>query len=278
MVKIITDTSTMFTVSQGKELGIDVLPLHVVVDKVSYEELEQLTANQLIEMIENGHIPSSSQPSMGLVMETFEKYPNDEVLGIFMADGLSGTYASASSASQMVEGDYNITVINSETLCGPHRYLVLKAKELADQGKNAQEITEELKHSIKNGKSFLLPQDFSYLKRGGRLTPLAATLGGLLKIVPVMTMTEDRKRLEKFAIGRTFNMAVGKVLAELEKDLSLGEYKVFVSHGGTLAQGEAVVTKIKEKFKNVDVEMFELTPAFITQGGPKCIAIQWIEK
>ena len=278
MVKIITDTSTMFTVSQGKELGIDVLPLHVVVDKVSYEELEQLTANQLIEMIENGHIPSSSQPSMGLVMETFEKYPNDEVLGIFMADGLSGTYASASSASQMVEGDYNITVINSETLCGPHRYLVLKAKELADQGKNAQEITEELKHSIKNGKSFLIPQDFSYLKRGGRLTPLAATLGGLLKIVPVMTMTEDRKRLEKFAIGRTFNMAVGKVLAELEKDLSLGEYKVFVSHGGTLAQGEAVVAKIKEKFKNVDVEMFELTPAFITQGGPKCIAIQWIEK
>lgn len=278
MVKIIADTSTMFTVSQGKELGIDILPLHVVVDKVSYEELEQLTTNQLIEMIENGHIPSSSQPSMGSVIETFEKYPNEEVLGIFMADGLSGTYASASSASQMIEGDYNITVINSETLCGPHRYLVLKAKELADQGKNVQEITEELKHSIKNGKSFLLPQDFSYLKRGGRLTPLAATLGGLLKIVPVMTMTEDRKRLEKFAVGRTFNMAVGKVLAELEKDLSSGEYKVFVSHGGTLAQGEAVVAKIKEKFKNVDVEMFELTPAFITQGGPKCIAIQWIEK
>ena len=278
MVKIIADTSTMFTVSQGKELGIDILPLHVVVDKVSYEELEQLTTNQLIEMIENGHIPSSSQPSMGSVIETFEKYPNEEVLGIFMAGGLSGTYASASSASQMIEGDYNITVINSETLCGPHRYLVLKAKKLADQGKNVQEITEELKHSIKNGKSFLLPQDFSYLKRGGRLTPLAATLGGLLKIVPVMTMTEDRKRLEKFAVGRTFNMAVGKVLAELEKDLSLGEYKVFVSHGGTLAQGEAVVAKIKEKFKNVDVEMFELTPAFITQGGPKCIAIQWIEK
>ena len=53
-----------------------------MVDKVSYEELEQLTTNQLIEMIENGHIPSSSQPSMGSVIETFEKYPNEEVLGI----------------------------------------------------------------------------------------------------------------------------------------------------------------------------------------------------
>ena len=122
------------------------------------------------------------------------------------------------------------------------------------------------------------PTRFQLFKTWRTFNTTCSDFRGILKIVPVMTMTEDRKRLEKFAVGRTFNMAVGKVLAELEKDLSSGEYKVFVSHGGTLAQGEAVVAKIKEKFKNVDVEMFELTPAFITQGGPKCIAIQWIEK
>lgn len=278
MVKIIADTSTMYTVEEGKKLGIEILPLNVVINKNSYVELEELSSAQLIEMINQGGIPTSSQPAMGLVMETFEKYSGEEVLGIFLADGLSGTYSSAYGASQMLEGDYNVTVINSETLCGPHRYLVLKAKELADEGKNVNEIIAELEHSIKNCKSFLMPQDFSFLKRGGRLTPLAATVGGLLKIVPVMTLSEDRKRIEKFAVGRTYGAAISKVITELQKDLEKGDYKIYVSHGGNLEQATLTVNKIKEKIPNADVEIFELTPAFITQGGPKCVAIQWIEK
>ncbi len=278
MVKIIADTSTMFSPLEGKSLGIDIIPLSVTIENKSYFELMEMDSTTFLQKIKEGNIPSSSQPPIGKIIEAFEKYPNDEIIGIFMCDGLSGTYQSAMSASQMVDNKDNITVINSGTLCGPHRYMVLKAKKLADEGKTKAEILDALHLPLENNFSYLLPQDFNFLKRGGRLTPLAATLGGLLKIVPIMTQSHDRKRIEKHGVGRTFMSAVSKIIAEMEKTRVDKNTYITISHGGVLKQAELAAKKIKEKFHDVEVEIFELTPAFITQGGPECVAIQWVQK
>lgn len=278
MVRIIADTSTMLTPAEGETLGIDIIPLGVVIAGNQYEELTEINSETFLKLIQEGNIPSSSQPPIGKMIEAYDKYPDDEILGIFMCDGLSGTFASAVSAGTMVEHHDKVTVIDSETLCGPHRYLVLKAKRLADEGKSKEEILSALKESMAHQKSFLLPQNFEFLRRGGRLTPLAATLGGLLKIVPIMTQTEDHKRLEKHGVGRTYKAAVGKLIEEMEKSGVDENYYISISHGGVPKQAIEAKTKINQKFPNTEVEIFELTPAFITQGGPECVAIQWIKK
>lgn len=36
--------------------------------------------------------------------------------------------------------------------------------------------------------------------------------------------------------------------------------------------------KMKEAFKDVEIRMLDLGAAFVTQGGPQCVAIQYIEK
>ena len=51
-------------------------------------------------------------------------------------------------------------------------------------------------------------------------------------------------------------------------------YKIFVSHADVLEQAKKVVEQIQQSFENVVIELYELSPAFITQGGPGCIAIQ----
>ena len=66
-----------------------------------------------------------------------------------------------------------------------------------------EEVLKEVDRLCNSHKSFLIPQDFGFLKRGGRLTPLAATIGGLMRIVPVMTQTDDGRKLEKHSIART---------------------------------------------------------------------------
>lgn len=278
MVKIIADTSTLFNPVQGAEIGIDIAPLSVAISGKSYTELVDIDSSILLDLISKGGIPASSQPPIGKVVEILEKYPDEEILGIFMCDGLSGTYQSAVSAKEMVEHNNNITIIDSKTLCGPHRYLAIKAAKLASEGKTKAEILTEIEKIIPTSKSFLLPQDFDFLKRGGRLTPLAATLGGLLKIVPIMTQTEDRKKLEKFAVGRTFKAAVSKVIHEMEISGVDDTFDISISHAGALKLAQDSASKIKERILNVDVSIYELSPAFVTQGGPGCIAIQWIKK
>jgi EDD domain protein, DegV family len=273
-MKIITDTGTMFSPEEGNQKGIVVLPLNVIVDKKSYKEFVDIQSQEFINMVKEGHIPRSSQPSVGEVMEVFEKYQDEEILVINMADGLSGTYQTSLGVRETMEHNENIHVMNSMTLCGPQRYLVEKALDLKAKGFNLESIKQELYKSIATEKSFLIPQDFGFLKRGGRLTPLAATLGGMLKIIPVMTTTKDGKRLEKFTIKKTMKSAVKEIIKSFQ-ELGVDEnYKIFVSHADVLEQAKKVVEQIQQSFENVVIELYELSPAFITQGGPGCIAIQ----
>lgn len=276
MIRIIVDSSTLYTVEEGRQLNIDVVPLTVTINQKSYKEFEELSATEFYEMIQQGHIPTSSQPAVGEYIDLFEKYKDDDVLVIAMADGLSGTYQSCVGAKE-TSGYDNVVVINSKTLCVPHRLVVNDAIEMRDQGKSFKEIVDMVTSKCNTAISFLLPQDFNFLKRGGRLTPFAATLGGFLRIQPILTQTEDGTRLEKFGIGRNFNIAVNRVLDHLQEIGIDNQYRFGVSHAFTLEQANQVVEKIKKKFNVTKVELEELSCAFITQGGPLCVAIQVIK-
>ncbi|MEG0276207.1 MAG: DegV family protein [Coprobacillus sp.] len=277
-MRIITDTSTLYSPKEGKELGIDVLPLNVVVDNKSYKEFVDITSEEFLNIVKAGHVPTSSQPSIGETMELFEKYADEEVLVINMADGLSGTYQSTLSAKESMDNNENIHVINSMTLCGPHRYLVQKAMDLKEKGFSLIEIQKELHKSIAQEKSFLIPQDFGFLKRGGRLTPLAATVGGMLRITPIMTKTKDGKRLEKFAMKKSFKSAIKEIIKSFQEMGINEDFNIYVTHAGVLKQAQEAVAQIQEVFKNISIEIYELSPAFITQGGPGCVAVQYIRK
>lgn len=277
-MKIITDTGALLSPKEGEKIGVDVLPLNVIADKKSYKEYVDVTSQEFLDIVKEGHVPSSSQPSIGEIMELFEKYPEEDILVINMADGLSGTYQSTVSAKESVEHSENIHVINSMTLCGPQRYLVEKAVALREQGLDIHHIMKELHKSIACEKSFLIPQDFGFLKRGGRLTPLAATLGGMLKITPIMTTTKDAKRLEKYAMKKTFKSAVKEIMKAFQ-ELGVNEdFKIYVTHAGVLKQAQDVVKQLQTVFENTVIEMYDLSPAFIAQGGPGCVAVQAIRK
>lgn len=275
-MKIITDTGALFSPEEGEKIGIEVLPLNVIVNKKSYREFVDIQSAEFLEIVKQGGVPSSSQPSVGETMELFEKYSDEELLVINMADGLSGTYQSTLGAKESVENSDHIHVINSMTLCGPQRYLVEKAIRLRNEGFTLENIKKELYKSIASEKSFLIPQDFGFLKRGGRLTPLAATVGGMLKITPIMTTTKDAKRLEKYAMKKTLKSAIKEIIKAFQEMEVNENYRIYITHAGVLEQAKAAIAQIQAAFENVVIELYELSPAFITQGGPGCIAIQTI--
>ena len=277
-MKIITDTGSLYSPEEGKKIGIDVLPLNVMVDHKNYQEYVDIQSSEFIEIVKQGHVPTSSQPAIGVTMEVFEKYPDEELLVINMADGLSGTYQSTLGVKESMDHLEHIHVMNSMTLCGPQRYLVEKAVRLRDEGLSLEDIKKELYKSIAGEVSFLIPQDFGFLKRGGRLTPLAATVGGMLRITPIMTKTKDAKRLEKFAMKKTFKSAIKEIIKYFQDNGINENYKIYISHAGVLEQAKSAMEQIRAVFENVAIEIYDLSPAFITQGGPGCIAIQTIRK
>ena len=277
MVQIITDSSTLYRPEEAKKLGFEVVPLCVNVGEFEGRDL-LIDMDDYYDRIKKGGIPKSSQPPIGEVYEIYEKYQNSEIINIAMADGLSGTYQSACGAKEMLEDSSNVTVINSKTLCGPHRYMVEKAQQMQSQGKSAKEIIEWVEYIKDRTESFLIPQDFDFLRRGGRLTPVAAALGSVLKLKPVMTLTEDCKRLDKFAVKRTMKSAVDAVISHLKTKNLDSRHILYISHANALEDAKKIMAQMKDVFKELEIQILELSPVFVAQGGPQCVAIQYIEK
>ncbi len=277
MVQIITDTSTLYTPDEAKALGFESIPLCVNVGEFEGRDL-LIDMDDYYDRIRKGGIPKSSQPPIGDVVDMYEKYQDAEIINISMADGLSGTYQSACSAKEMLEDSSNVTVVNSMTLCGPHRYMVEKAQEMKEKGCSTKEILDWLEYIKERTESFLIPQDFDFLRRGGRLTPMAAALGSVLKLKPIMTLTEDCKRLDKFAVKRTMKAAVDTVINHLKTRNLDSRHILYISHADALEDAKKIMAQMKENFVELEVKILDLSPVFVAQGGPKCVAIQYIER
>lgn len=277
MVQIITDSSTLYTADEAKALGFESVPLCVNIGDFEGRDL-LIDMDDYYDRIRKGGIPKSSQPPIGDVFDVYEKYQDCEIINISMADGLSGTYQSACSAKEMLEDSSKVTVVNSKTLCGPHRYMVEKAQQMKEAGYSAKEILDWLEHIKERTESFLIPQDFDFLRRGGRLTPVAAALGSVLKLKPIMTLTEDCKRLDKFAVKRTMKSAVDTVINHLKTRNLDNRHILYISHADALEDAKKIMVQLKETFADLEVKILELSPVFVAQGGPKCVAIQYIEK
>ena len=272
-MKIITDTGSLMSQAQALELDIELLPLQVAILGKNYRDYFELKSADFVEMVKKA-IPNSSQPAIGDVMEVYERTKN--ALHITMTKGLSATYDSALGIlnSMYTEG---ITLFNSKTLAGTQKYLVELASSLS-KDKTVEEIVERMNKCLSSCQSFLMPTDFDYLKRGGRITTLAATLGGFLKLKPIVMHVEGSERLEKFGSGRTWTNAIDQIIDRMIENGVSYTHKIYISHAFKLEVAELAFKRIKERIQNIEVDILELSPVMITQGGPGCVAIQYILK
>lgn len=280
MARIMTDSSSMLRIAEGLAQGIIVNPLSVTIGGNTYLDLEEMTSETFLKLIAEGGIPISSQPSIGTTLSHYHEYSDTELLNITMADGLSGTYQSAQGAvAAMDQGKQShVHVVNSKTLWATQSYLVQKAVRLANEGLDVATILAQLRPSIDKNQSILIPHDFGYLKRGGRLSPFSANIGSLLKLVPVMKQSDDGCKIEKYGLCRNLKSAVESA-AKIMTGFGVNEnFLVCVSHAGAPDFAKLAVDILSVVFPKTEFQVYPLSPAMITQGGPGCIAIQSILK
>ncbi|MBR5293637.1 MAG: DegV family protein [Oscillospiraceae bacterium] len=277
MVRIVSDSSTLYSSAQAREAGFAVSPLSVTIADRSYREFDEISSDEFVAIIRQGHMPTSSQPAIGEVTALYEEFAGEQILNIAMAQGLSGTYMSAVAAADLCDNADEITVLNSRTLCGPHRYMVEQAVEMAKNGAALQELLAWLNPRMDTAKSFLIPADFDYLRRGGRLSPLVSHVGKMVGLSPVMTQTEDGTRLTVAGIRRGFKHAVKYCVEYLQKQGIGKGWKVYISHAAAPEKAETALGMLRAAMPEAEYEIVPLSPAFITQGGPGCMAIQYVQ-
>ena len=276
-MKIIADTSSLISPAEGEAMGLTIIPICVSINGDSYRDYAQITADDFLRYIAEGSVPGSSQPAIGDYLELIEAC-EEEMLFLTVGDGLSGAYQTAMTARNMAPHPERIHVVNSKTLAGPMRYLVRKALALQARGLSAGEIADALSSSIESSASFVVPEDFEFLKRSGRLTTVTAKIGGILRLLPILTQTKDKTRIMPLGVRRSWNAAIDAILQHMEDKQVGADHLITVCHAGTPEKAEKIAGQVQERFPLAEIEVLPLSPALMTHGGPGCIVLQSILK
>lgn len=276
-MKIVADSSTLYSPEEGKALGVTIIPSCTIINDKAYREYVDITSEECLKAIEGGAVPTTSQPAIGDVMDALES-DGEEILVISIGDGLSGAYQNVMGVKNSMEKNDHIHIIDTKTLAGPERYILNKALKLREEGLNMDNIKKELQKCIESSVSVVIPVDFNFLKRSGRLTPLAAKIGGLIKIVPVMTQTEDKRRITPLAMKRSWKKAVQAVIDHFKQLGVNADYLISISHAGALESARGVMEQMKLHFSDTTMEIFQLPPTLMTHGGPGCVVVQAVKK
>lgn len=275
-MKIVTDSPSLFTPAEADRLGIAVVPACAIVDGRAYRDHLDISGEDFLALVNGGAVPTTSQPAIGDVLEVFERFEEEDILALPIGDGLSGTFSAMVSARSMAKNAEKIHVVDTGTLAVPQQYLVKKALALAEEGFTAKEAVEKLSENIESSVSFVIPADFDFLRRSGRLTPVAAKLLRTVRVVPVLTQNETRKRISLFTIKLSRHKALEAVAEHLKK-MGVGKnWLIGVCHAG--AEGEAfeMLQYLHGEFPDAGTALHPLVPSLMTHGGPGCVTIQAI--
>ena len=219
-VAILTDSNSGITQNEGKELGIKVIPMPFTIDGEEYLEDINLTQEQFYEKLVNDANVSTSQPSIGLVSSVWDELleNHESVVYIPMSSGLSKSCESAIAAAKAnYEG--RVFVVDNQRISVTQRQSVLDAITLKNQGLDGKQIKDILEEVKFQSSIYIMVDTLKYLKKGGRITPAAAAVGGLLKIKPILTI--QGFKLDKFRmLNRTLENAKRIMLQQCIEDIN----------------------------------------------------------
>ncbi|MEH7109462.1 DegV family protein [Bacillus sp. JJ1764] len=274
-IKIVTDSTLDLPIEVAKELGVEVVPLAITINGETYLDRVELDPVRFIE--EMGHskeLPKSSQPSTGAFLEVYDRLGKEgyEVLSIHMTGKMSGTVRSAESAAQMTES--KVTVIDSKFISKALSFQVREAAEMAEQGKNMQEILERLDTIRDHTKLYIMVDTLENLVKGGRIGKGKAFIGSLLNIKPIASL--EGAEYTPVTKVRSYSQVVKFMVKQFTEDV---KGKTIQRVGIAHAEAYEIAAKIKEGIYEVtgfqDVEIDYTGPTVSTHTGPGAFALMY---
>ena len=229
----------------------------------------------------------TSQPAVGEVTKFFNKILKDydQIVHIPMSSGLSGSCQTALMLAQEDEYKDKVYVVDSQRISVTQKWDVLDAIELAKQGKSAKEIHDILMDNKMNATIYITVNTLEYLKKGGRVTPAAAALGGLLKIKPILTIQGEK--LDSFQKTRTMVKARSIMIEAVMNDIKeridpqhddLSDARIMIAYTYDKDQALEFKKQVEEIFPHHEIICDPLSLSVACHIGPHSLALAACKK
>ncbi len=273
MIHVITDTTSGLPKGIAAQYHIPVIPQIINFGNQSFYEGVDIDNTKFMQMlIASKELPKTAAPPPELFVKQFDKLVplGGTIFCLHPSSEISGTVRSALTAAQEFPGA-DIRVIDTRTVGSPLATLVELAAKWASAGDDPDIIENRIKQMIPRNRLYFLVDTLEYLAKGGRIGGAAALLGSVLKIKPILALTDGR--VDQFERERTQKRALNR-LGELVKSQAARDGNAYISvmHAAVPELARAFANTICVEFDLSDLPILDVPPAIVTHGGPGILA------
>lgn len=278
MIKLVVDSTCDLEQSILEELNVCTLPITVDINGKVYKDKIDLTVDDFYKKIrEKDVFPKTAQVIPSVMENIFkdELEKGNEVVCITISSGLSGTYNSANIVKNMIGSD-KIHIIDSRSASLGFGMIVIELAKMIKDGASVKQLIDRADYIIRNQEAIAYVDSLEMLKRGGRISPSAATLGGVLGIKPIIAIDNGLIKSIGKARGK---MNALKHLAgiinsnNIDKDIGL-----YVAHSNIDKGCDEDLDIIKEYGVNHEITISHIGAAVGTHVGEGALALFFVKK
>lgn len=281
---IITDSACDIPQTVLENWGVKYIPLTFVFEgeEKSYSNYD-ISAKNFYDKMRKGATAKTSAINVDIFKTFFgEELSNgNDVIYLGFSSGLSGTYNSARIAAEELSKKHpDRKILTVDSLCASAGFglLIYLAVEEKKKGKSVEEVAEFAEKTKTNLCHWFTVDDLVYLKRGGRISPTVAFVGGVLGIKPVLHMDNEGHLVNMFKVRGRKNAvkALADKFGELAEDIKNGI--VYISHGDCIEDAEELKKIVTETYGAEVKFIADIGPVIGAHSGPGTLAIFFLGK
>lgn len=279
-IAIVTDSTSDISKELCEKYHITTVPLSVIFgDEAFRDNGIDITVEQFYKKLKTSEkLPTTTQPTPQDFVKTYKELLKDHetIISIHISKKMSGTIDSAEMAKKELP-DKDIVIVDSELVHMPLGFLVLKAAQLAQEGKSKEEILKALDELKSKMGILFVPSTLEYLKKGGRIGRAKALLASMLEIKPILTIKYGE--VSSFKNTRRWNQAKAELINSM-KEMVKNPENLVVSVGDSDAKedGDEIAERIKSTFNPKQLLRVDIGCIVGTHLGPGGIGITFYEE
>lgn len=281
-VHLITDSTSEISQLDAAKLKLKVIPLSVNFGETEYLDGVSINVTDFYNKLRNStELPKTSQATPERFVEAFRSIistdPRAEIVVITLSSALSGTYQSATIAQTLVP-EANVTLVDSQTVSFALKSLVQIAIQLRDQGLPAGAIVDQLNALKQKIVLYAVIDDLTYLKMGGRISGPLASIGSMLKLKPIITITDGLVKIAHKTLGaiKAQEWIISQYMND-DRDSTLPQY---VAHSDALTSLQQFLLLCKKRVPDfaADTPVADIGITIGTHAGPGCVGLAYFKK
>jgi DegV family protein with EDD domain len=281
-----TDSDSDLPFEYVDKYDLKMVYMPYIVDGVEY--LDDLgRAGKQAEYFDNmrkGTAPVTSLLPAQVYLDYFEPIlaEGKDILFVAFSSKMSSTIQNIYAAQAEMKEKYperRIVVVDTLSISAPMTLLLHRAYKMYEDGKSMDEIAKWLEDNRLRAHAWFTVDDLKYLKRGGRISAVAATVGTMLDLKPVIILTREGSMtaVEKIRGRKAALRFLAEKTAECIEDPETQE--VMILHADAIEDANRLEAMIREKVPNVGgVAKQFVGPVIGAHCGPGTVAACFMGK